>query len=555
MPALPTRPWRALLAFGILVAACEVARETGPGSDVTELRIIPDRVATAASQHVRFRVIGRNAAGEPRDVVVTWSSTGGTVDAAGVYEAGEQTGEFQVTATVVGTSVTAAANVSNRGNLKDVFLVPASVTLPPGAELAFDTYGQVANGDSVTVSPAFTATGGSVDADGRFTAGSVPGDYEVIATAVVNRSGKTTSDTAHVTIATGAPVPVSSVDVTPATASVAVNATVPLTATARDAQGNVLTGRLVTWTSDDETIATVDAGLVRGVAAGSTTVRATVEGQSDGAAITVTPPPSGGGQVLVGAGDISDCGNNNDEETAKLLDGIAGTVFTTGDNVYDSGTPTEFQDCYHPTWGRHRDRTRPSPGNHDYNTDGASGYFGYFGDRAGPAGRGYYSYDLGEWHIISLNSEIDMGPGSPQEIWLRQDLGSNRRLCTLAYWHKPRFSSGTRHGNETAAQPLWQALYDSSADVVLAGHEHNYERFAPQTPTGAADPARGIREFVVGTGGRSQYPGNNPLPNSQVFNGNTYGVLKLTLGAGTYTWEFVPVAGETFTDTGSGTCH
>src|SRR5688572_24224192 len=212
--------------------------------------------------------------------------------------------------------------------------------------------------------------------------------------------------------------------------------------------------------------------------------------------------------VFVGAGDISNCSGNNDEATAKLLDNIAGTVFTLGDNVYSDGTLTQFTDCYGPTWGRHKDRTRPVPGNHDYHTAGASGYYTYFGATASPMDtnctsncKGYYSYNLGAWHIIALNSEIDHTAGSVQEQWLRTDLAGNQSMCTLAYWHKPRFSSGANHGNNSSFQPFWQALYDYGADVVLNGHDHTYERFAPQSPTAQADPTRGIREFVVGTGG------------------------------------------------------
>ncbi|HET9709840.1 MAG TPA: metallophosphoesterase, partial [Gemmatimonadales bacterium] len=265
---------------------------------------------------------------------------------------------------------------------------------------------------------------------------------------------------------------------------------------------------------------------------------------------------STGGIVFVGAGDISDCGNDNDEATAKLLDVIPGTVFTLGDNVYSSGTDAQYAQCFDPTWGRHKARTKPSPGNHDYNTSGATGYYNYWGALAGPAGRGYYSVDLGDWHIISLNSEVSMSAGGAEETWLRADLQANTKQCILAYWHKPRFSSGTNHGSLSSAQPLWQALYDFHATLILNGHEHNYERFAPQTPTGAADPTNGIREFVAGTGGESHYNDEGtPLPNSEVFNGTTYGVLKLTLGSGTYSWQFIPIAGQTFTDTGTGTCR
>ena len=259
--------------------------------------------------------------------------------------------------------------------------------------------------------------------------------------------------------------------------------------------------------------------------------------------------------VLVGAGDIADCELDGDEETAALLDHIPGTVFTAGDNAYSDGTAGEFSSCYSPSWGRFRSRTRPAPGNHDYKSSDADPYFSYYGAQAGPPGRGYYSYNLGAWHIVSLNSEVRMKAGSPQDLWLRSDLAATKAKCTLAYWHSPRFSSGTEHGSDQSTQPLWQALYDYGADVVIAGHEHNYERFAPQTPTGQADPDSGIREFVAGTGGADHYEFGPPIANSEVRNGDTWGVLKLTLEPGAYKWQFIPVAGKTFTDSGSARCH
>jgi hypothetical protein len=262
--------------------------------------------------------------------------------------------------------------------------------------------------------------------------------------------------------------------------------------------------------------------------------------------------------ILVGAGDIADCGSGGPaasgaEKTATLLDGIAGTVFTAGDNAYNSGTEAEYRDCYGPTWGRHKARTRPTAGNHEYNTPGATPYYTYFGVSAGPAGLGYYSYDLGAWHIVALNSNIDAGAGSAQGRWLAGDLASHRTVCTLAYWHHPVFSSGD-HGNDPHMQEIWHILYSFGADVVLAGHDHNYERFAPQTADGTADSAHGIREFVVGTGGTSLRSVGSPEPNSEVREAKTLGVLKLTLQATSYAWEFLPIAGETFTDTGSAPC-
>jgi len=263
---------------------------------------------------------------------------------------------------------------------------------------------------------------------------------------------------------------------------------------------------------------------------------------------------------MVGAGDIASCSSSGDEATATLLDGIDGTVFNLGDNVYDSGTASEFANCYNPTWGRHKARTKPSPGNHEYGTAGAAGYFGYFGAAAGDPSKGYYSYNVGDWHVVVLNSNlscavVSCAPGSPQEQWLRADLAANTKLCTLAYWHHPRFNSGAEHGNDLDVSPLWDALYQYNADVILNGHEHIYERFAPQNPSGGADNARGIREFIVGTGGRSHYTFGTIQPNSEVRNSNSYGVLKLTLSASGYSWQFVPVAGATFTDSGSGSCH
>ena len=258
---------------------------------------------------------------------------------------------------------------------------------------------------------------------------------------------------------------------------------------------------------------------------------------------------------MVGAGDIAGCSTSGDEATALLLDGIAGTVFTLGDNAYDSGSTTEYNNCYHPTWGRQKARTKPVPGNHEYVTANAAGYFGYFGSAFGTSTTGYYSYDLGDWHIVALNSSVAHEAGSAQEQWLRADLAASTKTCTLAYWHHPRFSSGAGHGNDASMQPVWQALYDANADVILSGHDHDYERFAPQTPSGVADATRGIREFVVGTGGRSHYGLGTLKANSQVFNGDTFGVLKLTLSAGTYAWEFVHVDGGTFADSGTGSCH
>jgi hypothetical protein len=274
---------------------------------------------------------------------------------------------------------------------------------------------------------------------------------------------------------------------------------------------------------------------------------------------TTTTAPPVADPVLLAAGDIASCASSGDEATAALLDARPSAVVATlGDNAYDSGTATEFANCYHPTWGRSKARTHPAAGNHDYGTAGAAGYYGYFGAAAGDPSKGYYSYDLGTWHVVALNSNcsvVSCGAGSAQEQWLRADLAASSATCTLAYWHHPRFSSGTAHGSSTTVAPLWQALYDNNADLVLAGHEHNYERFGPLGPSGQVDSARGLRSFVVGSGGRSHYGFGTPLTGSEVRNSDAYGVLQLTLAAEGFTWQFVPEAGRTFTDAGSAACH
>src|SRR5215218_7052284 len=274
---------------------------------------------------------------------------------------------------------------------------------------------------------------------------------------------------------------------------------------------------------------------------------------------------SAGDPVVVAAGDIASCESNGDEATAHLLARIHGTVLTLGDNAYDEGTAATFRECYGPSWGRYKARTRPAPGNHDYSGGEASigsakGYFAYFRKYAGYPFKGYYSYNLGQWHLISLNSncaEVDhCVSSSPQMRWLKANLAATSdKRCTLAYFHHPRFSSGEEHGSIEEVKPLWDALYAAGVEVVLSGHEHNYERFAPQDPEGRADPERGIREFVVGTGGESHYPIFEPIANSEIHNDHTYGVLKLTLHPKGYEWRFVPAGGWTFTDSGSGWCH
>lgn len=262
------------------------------------------------------------------------------------------------------------------------------------------------------------------------------------------------------------------------------------------------------------------------------------------------PGPPAAPQVFVGAGDIATC-DGNAEKTAQLLDNIGGTIFTLGDNAYFHGSAREFQECYAPTWGRHRGRTRPVPGNHDYETPGATGYFDYFGAAAGPSGLGYYSFEVGGWHAIALNSNLPASAGSAQTAWLANDLATHATTCTIAYWHHPLFTSGP-DGPSPFMRDVWRQLYAAGVDVVMNGHEHYYERFAPQNPDGGADPARGIRQFIAGTGGAPPYTAVSIQPNSEV-RITAFGVLKLTLASSGYEWEFVPVSGSR--DFGTGSCH
>jgi acid phosphatase type 7 len=246
-------------------------------------------------------------------------------------------------------------------------------------------------------------------------------------------------------------------------------------------------------------------------------------------------------------------------------------VLPLGDNQYEDGMLAKYQASFDPTWGRLRSLMHPVPGNHEYGDPGAAGYWDYFngvGQPTGVAGDrslGYYSFDIGTWHVVAINSECSdapsraalapsCAPGSPQEQWLRADLAAHRNLCTLAIWHHPAFTSGLE-GPSPVMDSMWQALYDNGADVVLNGHAHLYERFAPQTPQGIPDPVRGIREFVVGTGGKNHQGLRVIAANSEVRNTSAYGILQLTLHPRSYDWRFASVPGSAFTDAGSGACH
>ena len=267
---------------------------------------------------------------------------------------------------------------------------------------------------------------------------------------------------------------------------------------------------------------------------------------SPAATASITPTAT----LLLAVGDIGYCDGSADERVGELAASLPGTIALLGDNAYPRGSSDEFANCFDPTWGPLRDRLRPVPGNHEYETRGAAGYFSYFGDAVGDPAEAWYSYDLGEWHLIALNSECDAiggcGAGSPELAWLVADLSAHPATCTLAYWHHPRYSSG-RHGSNDMTEALWQALAAAGADVVLSGHDHDYERLSP---------IDGIRSFVVGTGGRSLYawPGA-PIPQTEVRANDTYGLLELTLGVSDYAWRFVPASGGSFTDSGTAACQ
>jgi hypothetical protein len=286
---------------------------------------------------------------------------------------------------------------------------------------------------------------------------------------------------------------------------------------------------------------------------------------SAGRPASAAPAPAArpaGAATLLAAGDIALCSDlAGAQATARLLAARPGVIAALGDLAYPDGRSGDFA-CFDRTWGRFKERLRPTPGNHEYQTADAAGYFGYFGARAGEAGKGWYSYDLGAWHVAALNSNCQQiyggcQSGSPQEQWLRRDLAAHPGSCVLAYWHHPLFSSGARpdHAEHPEMRAIWQALYEAGADVVLNGHEHSYERFAPQDPDGKADPRRGIREFVVGTGGKDFGTLPRQRPNSEIRHAGTFGVLDLTLSPSGYDWRFVPVAGSSFSDLGHGGCH
>jgi hypothetical protein len=319
-------------------------------------------------------------------------------------------------------------------------------------------------------------------------------------------------------------------------------------ATFVNAAGVVVPAHSVAWSSSDNRVARIDpTGLIHAVRVGAVTIRGTVDDDVADQSITITDP------ALIGAGDIGTCQSTNDEATALLLDSLAGTVFTAGDNDYSDATPAPaYGVCFDSTWGRHRPRIRPAPGEDDRRNNTLAAYLGYFGAAAHPP-TGYYSYDLGAWHIVVLNATPAVD--SAQLNWLRADLAAHPARCALAIAHRPRFSSGNA-GSAPGQAAVFQALYDAGVELLVSGNDHDYERFAPQAPDQTPDPDSGVVQFVVGTGGKSHGGINLPLElNSVAQNADTYGVLRLVLHPASYDWRFFPVRGRTFTDAGNADCH
>lgn len=461
-----------------------------------------------------------------------------------------------------------------------VVAAPASITAGSGSSTitvtARDAGGFPVVGATVTLS--VTGTGNTVTqpsapANGSGVAtGSLSSTVAGSKTVTATANGVTITQKPVVVVTAGALSPsVSTVSAAPASI-VAGSGTSTITVTVKDAFGNPVSGSTVTLaaTGSGNTLTQpsgpsggngVATGAISSTATGTKTVSATAGGLLLAQTTAVTVTSAGSTVTFVGAGDIADCGNNNDAATAALINAMPSTteVFVLGDNVYPDGTLSQYNNCYHPTWGAFKSRTHPSAGNHEYNTTDAKGYFDYFGAAAGTRGQGYYSFDLGSWHIIVLNSNIATGNGSAQDTWLQADLTAHQNVCTLAYWHHPLYSSiggsGSGGAVTSSARRFWDVLYTFGADVVLNGHRHVYERLALIKPDGTADPVNGIRTFIAGMGGESGGDLTNLFPLSEEREGHTYGVLKLTLSTTSYTWQFVPVAGSSYTDTGSGTCH
>ena len=520
---------------------------------VASLTVSPGSATVAVGATQQLSATPLDANGNPlTGRAVTWVSGNtavATVSSSGLVTA-VAAGSVTITATSEGKTGSSAITVPVPVASVTVSPAPASVQVGTTVQLTatpLDANGNPLGGRTVTWTTSASAVA-TVSTSGLVT-GVAVGSATITATS----EGKSGSSAVTVN-----PVPVASVAVSPASATVATGASVQLTATPLDANGNPLSGRTVTWASGNTAVATVSTnGLVTGVGGGSAAITATSEGKTGTSAVTVT---TGFAPVtLVGAGNIARCDQTHDDSTAMVINGIPGTVFTAGSNTYSTGALTDFTNCYGPSWGQLLARTRPAVGAKDYQTPGAAGYWQYFHPSVavGDSGTYYYSYDLGAWHVVVLNSEISMSAGSSQEQWLKADLASSAKRCQLAVFGHPRFSStGTQIWS--SALPIWQDLYAAGAEIVLNGHYRVYERFAPQTPGGVLDAQAGIRQITIGTGGITSDTFYTALaPNSEVRATKLYGVLRLTLADGSYSWQFVQAPNESpaFTDSGNGSCH
>ena len=495
------------------------------------------------------------------------SGTGYTLNATSAGLPGTLSASFNISAGIVSASQS-TVNVS-----------PTTLTAGPGTALitvtARDPGGNPVTGATVTL--AASGSGNTITQpatatnSGGVTTGTISSTGAGIKTISATASGVLITQKPTLTVTAG-PVSASQTTVAANPASIeAGSGASTIVVTARDAFANPVSGASVTLAASGSGVtltqpsAVTDAtGVATGALAASSTGTKTVSATAAGVAVTqtatVTVLAPGSSVTFVGAGDIADCGSTDDEATAALINAMPGVpVFTLGDNAYQNGSTKDYANCYNPSWGAFKSRTHPSAGNHEYNTNGAAPYFAYFGAAAGPAGLGYYSFDLGAWHVIVLNSNIETGANSPQDVWLRADLAAHPNVCTLAYFHHPLYSSigGTGSGGAviTSARRLWDDLYAAGADLILNGHRHVWERIAPAKPDGTADPVRGIRTIIAGMGGESGGDLTNVFPLSEAREGRTFGVLKLTLRSTSYDWQFIPVAGSTYTDSGTGSCH
>jgi acid phosphatase type 7 len=260
------------------------------------------------------------------------------------------------------------------------------------------------------------------------------------------------------------------------------------------------------------------------------------------------------GLPLNAVSDIASCISDGDEAVAALLGTLDGLVISPGDNSQDIGSAEYYAKCYEPNFGQYKDRIYPVPGNHDVYHGTLDGYYTYFGDHAGPAGLGYYSFNYGSWHIVGLNSMISLQPTTPQYEWLHADLAANPVLCTLVFVHNPAFHSGAG-GRSQRLKYAFPLMYEMGVDVIVSGDAHHYERFSPMNPEGKLDAERGVRQFVVGTGGASHTALAGRWRTTEVRENTTFGITRFFLRDGGYSWRFVPIAGGTFTDTGDWTCH